>query len=1231
MQKTLSTCRRLMLFLTALLALPSASFAQESGKPIIELKTAVLEQEGVETERTITLFLGGFKQETDWIDIDCGYGTEEHELQPATISTSTGQWTGGTSITCDVSTAGVVKIYGDAANIAVIRFDGCYITDITLADMPNLYYLNMEHNLLHELDLSNFPSLASISLNDNPFDRKPLKIGGNKPKLMLLEIGQTENLDQSFNLSDYPELVSFDAYANKGLRTLDPSGCPKLQRLSIDGTNVKTLDLSKNPTITILNISDTGIKDIDLSSLTYLQQFYADHQSSSMNTDAKLTKLDVTKNEKLVYLFASGNLLTDIDLSKNYYLQQLYLADNQLTSMNLENNPNLINVILRKNNMDFATLPLPGEWNQYDYYQNNMPIAKTVKVGDVLDYSARVLREGTETSCAVFTTSEETAGMTTRLSEEYYTYADGKVTFLAAPSDSVYIAFQNDKFPDLTFEYMPLRTNKFKVKTVEDFGKEDVTAVIRPTLTPSEVTVKMRVGMAGATPESPKTFYIADSQGNKKEYKATTAGLPDAENVVYQGTDYLVNILVPQDEAMTSLAIEGQQLNAIDLTQARCLGTLSLTGSGLYDIDLRYNRVLRSLKLTDNHFSTLNIRGLNDAYQKTLLQDIDLSNNEMTAVTLNDMGTIHNLNLSHNKLTELSLKDADNMETLYLNDNMLETVNANYCTLMTDFDISNNNISELVMPSELSLQRFRCNDNKLSFATLPVIAGLEEYVYAPQNDVVIATKAPGVDLQLHNVEGKTTYVWKTTDGTVLQKGTDYTITDGMTRFLDPAIGKKAYCEMTNALFPLLTVKTTTIEASDMPSYKIASFTTTEDGEGTMVLRSEIPTTICIDWKGGGVAVESYSVTNDLVVTPVKAQAGSECAIYAYEAETPLYVLNITGIKMKDVDLTNMKNLTLVNLTSAGITDVKLPESKKLAEIILDGNAIEAIDLSKYASQLRMVSINNNLLTSFDATGMKNLFSLSLGGNKLTSVTLDNPSMYNLQLSGNELETIDLSKAPNVSQLFLTNNKFESIDLTPLKGLVALTVDYNRFRISTLPRPNANYTVFLYGNQANIDAQADENGVVDLSSEAYVGETPTTFRWFIDFPWYDEDSGELTGEELYYDDEVFITEGKTRFTKALDNVVCAMLNEEYPNLTLYTNAFNVTTVSGVENIFADNGSSISIEGKTISVSNSVSTRTEVFSANGTLVATSHGTAASFNVAPGIYIVKNGENTVKAVVR
>ena len=1217
-----------MMMACTCMMLPFAAMAQTEEKPLIEFKTAVLEQEGEEVGRTVTIFLGGYKQETDYIDFDCGNGLEEHELNPATIDASTGSWNGGTSITCNVTEEGIVRIWGDPENIAVINFDGCYITDLTMQEMPNLYYINLDHNLLHELDLSAYSGLGAISVSDNPFDRKPLKIGANKPKLMVLEMGQLTNIDPEFNLSDYPELISFDGYASKGLYKMDPTKCTKLQRLSIDGTNVSSLNLSNNPNITILNISDTGIKEIDLSNLTYLQQFYADHQSSTMNTDCKLTSLDVSKNKKLVYLFASGNLLKEIDLSNNYYLQQLYLADNKLTSINLDNNPQLVNVILRKNNMDFATLPLPGDWYQYDYNQNNMPVAKTIKVGDVIDLSARVLREGTTTTCGVYMASEDVAGQTTPLGEEYYTYADGKVTFLQAPEDSVYIAFANDKFPDITLDYMPLRTEKFLVKTAENYGLDDVKVTINPVVSSTGVTLNMKVGMAGATADNPKTFYISDKNGNKKSFLATTSGMPSENNVSYQTTSDVAYILVPQDELLTALEIRNQQLTDINITKARSLGDLRLVGTGLSQIDLGYNRGLRNLEITGNHFSTLNIRGVNDAYQKNLLQDINLSNNGITEIKLNDMGTIRNLNLSGNQLTELSLKDADNMQTLNLSHNLLTTANLSYCTLMTDCNLSHNNIAEVVMPAENSLQNFLCNDNNLSFATLPRVDASVHYEYAPQNKVGIAEKAPGVDLQAHNVDGQTTYIWKKADGTVLTEGTDYTITDGMTRFLTPAVGQIVHCEMTNSLFSGLTLVTTDIEAADMPSYKIGTFTTTEDGKGTLVLRSYSPTTICIDWKGGGVAVESYTVTNDLTVCEVTTHAGGECAIYAYEEKSPLYVFSTNGIKMKDVDLTNMKSLVLVNLTNSGLTDVKLPDSDDLAELILDKNNLTDIDLSRYASQLRMLSLNNNQLTSFDASNMQNLLSLAIANNQLTSLKLANPDMYNLEASGNQLTDIDLSKNKGLSQLFLSNNQLEHIDIKPLRGIVALHIDYNKFRISTLPILK-NVSSYQYANQANILISADENGVVDLSAEALAGDSVTLYRWFVGEPWYDENTGELTGEELYYDDEVYVRDGVSTFSAPIDGVVCAMTNNMFPNLTLCTEPLDVVT-TGIKGVSAGCLPRVRIEGHEIVFDEDEGVSCEVFTTSGSQVARVNG-VGRVSLPAGIYLVRSGKTAVKVRIR
>ena len=1199
MKKLFKTWLGFASLLGALLCLPQTVTAAED-EPIIEFKTVVAEVSG---GSSVTIFIGGFKKEVDYLDLDCGAGLEEQKMGIASFDKETQTWSGGMTYTCIPGKDGVVKIYGDASNIGAINFEGCYISQLKMANMPNLYYLNLDHNQLEALDLSDQSSLQYITVADNPFNKSPLKIGGNKPNLQLLAIGQTENLDQSFNLSDYPSIISFDAHACKGLKTLDPSKCPELQQLSLDLTQLTSLDVSKNTHLTILNISDTNIPEIDLSNLTYLQQFYADRQG----TQTKLKKLDVTNNPSLVYLFAAGNDFTEVDVTKNDFLQQLYLADNKLTSIDLSNNRNLVNVILRNNCFTYATLPEPqGTWNQYDYYQRNMAIAPTYKVGDVIDMSDKVLREGTTTTFGMFLVNE-TDLTTTALDESYYKYENGKVTLLKEIGEDlkVYLAFANDMFPDLQLDYLPLRTDNFRIKTVEDFGKPDIAFSLSAPVSRDGVDVKLKIGITGATEANPKKFYVDFGDGQKKEYTATTETIPADFNVNTTSKYGTITVYVEQDDQVNAIGVDGMTLNSIDLSKARSMQYLSLIGTGLYSIDLGYNKGLKSLVLNGNYFSSLNIRGVNDYFQKNFLQDIDLSNNGMLSVTLNDMGTIHNLNLSNNFIEELSLKDADNMETLNLSNNSLTSVNLSYMTLMTKCDISNNKVVDLVMPETNSLREFKCEQNALNFSTLPVLEGIDVYTYAPQKDVQIATLAPGIDLENHRQNGTTVYVWKKEDGTALTEGTDYTLSNGMTRFLSPIFGQKVYCEMTNPSFPGLALKTSLVEAADMPHNKLATFTTLEDGEATMILRANAISTICIDWKGGGVAVETYAVGSDLVITPIKTYAGRECAVYAYDADVPLTVFNLTNAKLADVDLTNMTQLTLVNIDNAGISDIKLPGGHNLMELKLNNNNFESIDLGDHAADLMLLSMNNNKLTSFDATAFKNLGMLYLAKNQLTDVKLDNSNMWDLDLSGNQLATIDVSKLPSLNQIFLTNNLLETIDLSKAKDLRAVHIDMNKFRFSTLPVPGK-YQDYQYGDQQPIDVTI-ENGVIDLSAEKEIDGTATTYRWFVGSPWYDEDSGELTGEELYVDDEYFLKDGVTTFnlSSTIENVVGAMLNEKFPNLTVYTNPISVAASSGIEGVEMDDANA----------------PVKVYNINGMRLDNVNG--------KGLYIIKQGNKTRKVV--
>ncbi|MGN0213363.1 MAG: hypothetical protein ACI4AH_00965 [Muribaculaceae bacterium] len=1217
--------------LMAVLAIGCASavMAQDGDdEPVITIKTSSYDTNG--ESNVVSILIGGI-EEGGYIDVDFGYGKEEHELEVAQLDEE-GSWS-GTFVSCNVSKDGMIRIYADdPSNIDVLYASGCYIRSIEMPKLNNLRILDLSHNELESLDLTSFTELSALYLNDNTFNKSPLVIGS-KPNLLILDIGQIDNMTSEFTLTDYPSLVTFDAWSNKALTSLDPTQCLDLQKISIDATSVASLDLSNNEKLTILNISDTRIAEIDLSHNPYLNQLFCDHLSGTVNSDVKMNSLDLKNSPNLVYLFASGNNFTSIDVSNNVYLQDIYLNNNLLTEINLENNVNLNNVMLRNNYFNFATLPLPNEsWNQYDYMQRNMPIERSHKEGTVLDFSEKVLREGYTTTMAMYMTSESDPNYKVELDESYYTFDAGKVTLLKETTDSVYVAFACDAFPESALTSMPLRTDKFIVKSEANFGKDDVALSFVAPISSDGVEITMSIGILGATEANPKKFYVDFGDGEKQEFTATTSSeLPSGPNVNCVNSALgKVTVYVPEGEMVGSFGISGITLNSIDLSNLRAAKTLMIENAGLYSIDLGWCRSLSKLILRGNHFNTLNIRGANDGYQKTLLTNIDLSNNELTAVTLNDTYTIHHLDLSKNKLTELNMKDADMMEWLSLKGNELTTINLSYCTLMTDLDLSDNNISSIVLPSEYSFKRVHVEGNALTFATLPTFDGVETYTFAPQDDVVIPVIGPGCDLAAHNFGGNTVYVVKFEDGDEAVKDTDYTIEDGKIRFLEPIIGKKVYVEMTNSAFDGLTMKTTLIEAAAMPTHVFGTFTTPSNSTGTLIMIAKDPSTlVCIDWKGDGVELEQYIVGTSATTFDVTSYAGCTARVYSYNENSGITVFSISNVLMSSADFSQMTELTALTVRGAGLSSITMPNAA-LEEINLDNNNFSSIDLTAFSSSLKYLTLNSNQFTEFDASLYPRLFLLGMNANQLTSVNLNNKNMWQLALSTNQLTSIDLSGVPAMEQISLDHNQLETLDVSMLDELRVLLIDNNKFRFSTLP-VDMGYALYTYKDQAALPVNLVE-GKVDFSSEAVIEGVETVYRWFVDTPYFD-DNDELTGEELYVDDEYSVENGVTSFYSMIDNVVGVLANDAFPNLLLYTEAFDITT-TGINAVSADATAISVVDGNKIVATNCDGSEMLVYGTNGALirkVAAVNGVAVASDMLPGIYVVTVGDCTTKVAVK
>ncbi len=1204
------------------------SAADPGKEPIIQFHTNLYDKNG--DTNAFHISLGS--TETTYVDIDCGFGSIEEEISPAVFDAETSSIK-ATVITCSVSSEGDVKIYGDPSKIDYIDFAGCYISNISFPELTGVRILNMEHNELEALDISHMHELEALYLSDNTFHKSPLVVGPAKPNLTIAELSIIDNMDPSFSLRDYPALASFEAWNNKGLIACDPTGCPELLRLSIDVTPVASLDVSKNTKLLILNIAETRIPSIDLSNNPYLTEFYCGH-TGTVNNDVKLTELNLGKKESLVRLYCSDNLLTTLDISGCPALTSFSCAGNRLTSIDFTQCPALYSVDISRNLMDFVTIPADRPtFGEYYYSQKAFEVDRSYATGSVLDFSAKVNRPESVTQATLYMVDENNLMDPVMLDNTYYNYDNGKLTLLKECSDSVYVSFTNSALP-----LYPLTTKKFMVKSPENFGKPN--AAVSFSLSSSVKDFSMTVGVGGATASSPVNFTVDFGDGNPVEYTATGNDLEHGTIVSgsRKGTGK-VTVYMPEGYDITAFAIENTRMLSCDFSAARSLSLLTIRNCSLPRIDLTWNRCLSTLDLSGNSLTALDLSTENGDYGKNVLSKIYASKNRISSIEFNNHRTPIVIDLSNNQLSEIPLKDMSNLRELSIANNLLTDISLQDCEALQSLDVSGNALTSLYIPDYTPLRELNIKGNNITIPALPAKGELTTYLYAPQREIQLPTKAPSINLTSEWLEenGMTTvYKWFTTVGDTPLTDTQISGEKGRFTFLDANAGE-VYCTISHPAFPDFDsdpIRTTPVETAEMPQHVFATFTTVEDGEATLTLTAaKEGTAVYVDWTGDG-TLEQYILAESYIPFTVTTHAGTDVKCYSYDENDGLTVFSLTDARLSKIDASAMKGLIHFSCSNAGLKDgsFKLPASP-LSEINMQGNELTAIDLSAYRSTLSTLSLNSNRFETFDLTPYQALTLAHIGSSGLKEVKMDNPALWELNLMGNELTSIDLSKVPAMEQLWLSNNNLTAIDVDGLTSLRALTIDGNRFTFATLPAIKDSYYLYVFVNQQPIAIDVVD-GKVDLSSQAKVGDSATTYRWFIDSPYYDEND-ELTGEELIEGTEYTIDNGVTTFLKPFSHIMCVMNNDLFPNLNLYTDFIDVR-LSAIDAISTDGNVAVHGGNSCITISAcEYDVPCTVYGVNGMKMrhgaTDADGNLRFDNLAAGIYIVNAGSHTVKVAVR
>lgn len=1152
------------LFKIALSAVAAlAAFNAVAQEPAITMRTGIYDTAG--PNNACTIVVGGTQGK--YIEVDCGFGPVEYELNEYQYDSSS-ETVKGTPISCQVSSEGIIKIYtDDDAVIDYFNAEGCTLEWIEFTDPSKIEVLNLNHNSLSGLDLSDFTELRIAYLSDNPYDKSPLVIGKNHPELLMLEINVVYNIEPDFDIDTYPNLLILDAFAVPGITKIDPSKCPRLTRLSIDCTNVSSLDVTKNPELVILNISETGISEIDLSKCTKLQQLYCTHGSDTYNPGVKIKNLDVTALPNLVHLFATGNAIESIDVSNNTYLDHLWLNKNRLKELNVDNCPYITSLYIDNNYFDYVTLPPDREsYNEYQYGQHPFEVPVQVEVGQAIDLSSRVNRPGTETYARLVSFKRENPFTPIEVDASKYTYNNGVLTVNQAIADSVYIEFVNSEFT-----YPSLTTSHFMVKNAADIDKPVVQMTFQPATAQGNF-VEMCIGIEGASAESPRNIHISQSDGSVITVPVTESRMPSLPNVKYPALGWgQTTLSVDEGNVITAVGIDGVTMYSCNVTPMSSLRQLRLTGAGLYHLDLGYNRLLESLTLTGNHFSEFNLDGVSGAYIKTALNYVDLSDNEMSALTLSYRKPVLHLDLHGNKFETIDFIDADNIQYLDISHNQLTELTVNYQGVMTELNASYNKLSAYKGPETDALRKADFSHNCFTYSNLPARGNCTEFIYAPQSEIEIAVKAPGIDLSSEaiTVDGNpVVFTWYKKDGTPLTEGTDYTITGGRTRFLATDFGP-AYCALTCAAFPDFSgenvLRTTDVIPTEMPTNVVASFTTVDNGTMHMSLGAHHNgSVIYIDWSGDGTDVVEYTLNDSYRLFDAQTKAGASVRVLSPSEDNDLRVFSVDGVALKDFDGSKMNELVTLGLSGTKLDNIVFPESDQLSELTINGNNLLEFNPSQFP-KLRSFAAGNNKFTSLDFTQCPDIAFVAAAGNQLTEVKFapDNKVIL-LDLDNNLLESYDAQQHPMINQLGIAGNRLTEINVDNLPDLRILALDRNRFTFATLPVPDAQWRRYTYSNQATVDAVVD-GLTVDLSSQKEVNGTPTVYRWFIGEPTYNYETGELEGEELIAGEEYTIEGGVTTLVQGYEHMLCVMTNEVLPNVVLTTNFIDF---SGIEAVVTD---------------------------------------------------------------
>lgn len=992
----------------------------------------------------------------------------------------------------------------------------------------------------------------------------------------------------------------------------------KITALDCYNNQITDLDLRKNAVLKTLKCFNNQISNIDVSNNTELTELECNNN--------QIVNLDLSKNTQLEKVFCNNNQINNLNLGTNTVLAELRCDNNQISNLETNNNTSLTFLNCENNKL------------------TNLNIGQNVNLVRLVCYNNQInaidLNQNTSLSELLCNNNQiKSLDLSKNTALTYLNSSDNQLTILDVSKNTALINMNCD---DNNISNLDISNNKSLTElncTGNQIKILDVTAATSLTIL---YCGNNKLGTLHISHNQLATLSCNNNRFSFSSLKSIIDNFPKLEyysgdkifspfdeevsfEIDYSAEKKIDNITTSFTWYETSVGVVNEQY-VLETNQP---GVFKFLKAGIYYCDMT-NSSFENLQLRTENINIYSNDPIDipDAnFKKALVDntainiDGDSEITEQEASSFNDEINVNSLNISDltgiehfenitklqcsgNQLTNLDVSNNKELTSLNCASNQLINLDLENNTKLTDLNCFYNDLSSLKLSSNII--DLYCHTNKFPFSELFKIKqkysdlayGQSKKLFFEQDNKV----GFKVDYSLEVlIDGNNTnFIWykgfgeTTTNEDILEVGS------GVFKFLK---GGNYYCEMTNASFPGLTLKTNKITIAqpvfiNIPdaNFKKALVENTEintDGDDE-ISESEANTftgEINIREKGisdlAGIEyfvnltilncdfneITSIDVSQNIALTYLDIGSnllttidvsnnialidldcfGNQLTQLDVSNNVALTELSCHENQITQLDISKNTALTLLSCGRNQLTTLNISNNLDLNGLYCDNNQLNQLDVSQHTALTRL-NFERNQISTIDISKNADLIVLGCNNNQLTQLDISlHTALTHLYCANNQFTQLDVSNNVALSLLYCENNQLTQLDLNNNSAITSLSCFNNKIPFSELLKIKNHYSDLYYTSAKKIFSTMEEASgfELDYSLEALINGIETVFTWY-DFNdnLVDESIVSTTGNGMYQ----FLKQGM---------YYCKMTNGTFPSAELRTENISINNNKAID--------------------------------------------------------------------